>query len=328
MSTLQNILDTLIAFRKEWHRHQSCLVPFDVCKSTGLCPDVVVEITKYLWLDESINAFTTSILPLLRDGYSQIHLNNPSKRFAEMIHQQLDPRQVASLRIADDPGRLGSDLTGFHLVDQVISLTILSERASRTIDRCLLCLPNVRRLSLCFDEPLSSNSFDNLLNMPYYPVTHLHIRCGSDRLDYYWYGNQQQRLVKNATITSFTFDLKYYPVGPPTQFCSRGSPYFLISALTFLESLVNVRRVRLITTSHFLESMSEVRRWEQILSQCVHLNRVTVELTNGGDFSEKSKKMEQLLRQFRPGMIYRIKTNFRFDRKFVLCFWEKSMISK
>ena len=89
-STVENVLETLIAFRKEWHRHQSFLVPFDVCQSTGLCSDVVVEICEYLLLDESINAFTTSILPLLRDGYSKVHLNNPSKRFVEMIPRHLD----------------------------------------------------------------------------------------------------------------------------------------------------------------------------------------------------------------------------------------------
>ena len=311
-----------MAFREEWYRHHSCLVPFDVCQLTGLCPDVVVEITKYLWLNESINAFTTSILPLLRDGYSKVHLKNPSKRFVEMIPQHLDPRQVTSIRVTDDPGILGIDFTAFHIFDQLISLTILSERALRTIEQCL---PNVRRLSLYFDEPLSYNSFYNLLNVPYYPVTHLHMRCASDRCDYYRDRNQQLPMVKNTTITSLTLDLKYYPAGPPTQF---RSPHFLESALSFLELLVNVRRVRLITTSHYLESISRVPRWEQILSRCVHLNRVTVELTNGGDFSEKSKKMEEMLRQFRPGMIYRIKTDFRFDRKFVLCFWEKPMISK
>jgi hypothetical protein len=158
-SALENVLETLRTSRQEWHRHQSYLVPFNVCQSTGLCPDVVVEITKYLSLDETINAFSMSILPLLRDGYSKVHLNNPTKRFVEMIPEYLDPRQVTSLRIADDPRRLRSDLNAFHTFNQLTSLTILSERASHRIEQCLNCLPKIRRLSLWLDDESSSHLF-------------------------------------------------------------------------------------------------------------------------------------------------------------------------
>lgn len=129
-STVDNVLETLIAFRKEWRHHQPFLVPLDMCQSTGLCPDVFVEICKYLWLYEPIDAFTTSILSLLRGGHSKVHLNNPSKLFVEMIPRHLDPRQVTSLRVTDHPLRSGSDLSALHIFDQVISLTVFNERAS------------------------------------------------------------------------------------------------------------------------------------------------------------------------------------------------------
>jgi hypothetical protein len=121
--------------------------------------DVLIEITKYLSLDESINAFSMSILPLLRQANSKVHLNNSSKRFVEMIPQHLDPRQVTSLRITGDPQRLGYDLSAFRAFDQLVGLTVFSERASHTIEQCLHCLPKVRRLFLWFDEPLSYSFF-------------------------------------------------------------------------------------------------------------------------------------------------------------------------
>jgi thiamine kinase-like enzyme len=64
-STLEKVVETLRTFRQEWQYHQHFLVPFDFVRSTGLCPDVVIEITKYLSLVDTINAFSIVILPLL-----------------------------------------------------------------------------------------------------------------------------------------------------------------------------------------------------------------------------------------------------------------------
>ena len=307
-STLENFLETLITFRKEWLRPQPFLVPSDVCQSTGLCPDVVLKICEYLLLDESINAFTTSILPLLRDWYSKVHLNNPSKRFVEMISQYLDPRQVTSLRIADDPQERRSDLSAFRAFDQLISLTALSERASHRIEQYLYCLPNVRRLSLWLDDEYNSDLLQQLKNLSSYPVTHLHIRCANDCLDYLESANCPLALVKNTTIISFTLDLEYYATGRGAQFRSLNSCHFISSLLRFIKLLVNIRRLRLITTSNHLKSISEVSRWQYILGECAHLNRVIVQLKSHGDFKQEATDMEQELRQFRPEMIFRIIT--------------------
>lgn len=279
-----------------------------LCQSTGLCPDVVLEICEYLALDESIDALTTSILPLLRDRYSKVHLNNPSKRFAEMIPRHLDLRQVASLRITDDPQKGRSDLSALRAFDQLISLTVISERASQRIEQCLYCLPSVRRLSLWLDDEYHSNLFQELRNISSYPITHLHIRCASKQLNYHCDANCQPSMRKNFTITSFTFDLEYYAIGRTAPFRSLNSPHFLSSALRFIESLVNIRRVRLITTSDHLQSISEMSRWLHILGECVHLKRVIVQLEGHGDFKPETRHMEQELRQFRPEMTFRIET--------------------
>ena len=142
-STLETVLETLCSFKQELIFHQKLLVPFDITKSTVSCPDVLVEIAEYLSLRDAINAFTTSILPLLRSGYSKVHLNHPSKRLVKIISQHLDSRQVASLHNSDNPHRPGRDLSAFHIFDQLISLTVASERPSRMINQCLQWSPNV-----------------------------------------------------------------------------------------------------------------------------------------------------------------------------------------
>ena len=307
-STLEIVLETLRSFKQEFVFHQKLLASFDITKSAVLCPDVLVQIAEYLSLSDAINAFSMGVLSLLRDGYSKVHLNNPSKRFAEMIHEHLDPRQVASLHINDDPQRPRSDLSALCIFDQLISLTVSSIRDSLMIFHCLDYLPNIRRLSLWFDDPLKYSSFNELTNLSNYAITRLHIHCAGKFFDHNWIHGHPRHLVKNTTVTSLIIDLDYYPLRRTSQFTFMDVLIFINSVLGFLESLVNIRRVRLIIIRDHLEAILCALRWQQVISKCVHLNRVIVQLKDHGDFKQEATNMEQELRQFRPEMIFRIKT--------------------
>jgi hypothetical protein len=87
----EDILEMFRVFQQEWQRSQQFLVPFDFSRSTGLCPDVVIEITKYLSLIDAINAFSINILSLLQQTHTKLHLNNPTGQFLEMIRPYVDP---------------------------------------------------------------------------------------------------------------------------------------------------------------------------------------------------------------------------------------------
>jgi hypothetical protein len=56
-------LDILRSVRQERHRHHQFLLPVDVTEATGMCPDVLVEITKSLSLNDAMNAFSIRIVP-------------------------------------------------------------------------------------------------------------------------------------------------------------------------------------------------------------------------------------------------------------------------
>jgi hypothetical protein len=147
-STRENILETLCTFREEWRLAQRSLLSFDVIGSTGLCPDVLVRVCKYLLLDEAINAFSASIIPLLRQAHVKVHLNNPSRQSLVMITRCLDSRQIVSLRVTDDVQRRILNFSAFRMFDQLAGVTLLSETGTDSIDDVLQYLPNVRHLSL------------------------------------------------------------------------------------------------------------------------------------------------------------------------------------
>ena len=146
-SSLALVLKALMTFKERWHLSRQFLLPFDIGQSTGLCPDVLVEIAKYLSLNDAIHAFSISILSVLRQAHSKIHLNDPSRQFLEIIPDQLDSRQVASVRMSGDLQRSERDLSAFQIFDQLSNLTVVSERGTHTLSQLLRYLPSIRRLS-------------------------------------------------------------------------------------------------------------------------------------------------------------------------------------
>lgn len=76
--------------------------------------------------------------------------------------------------------------------------------------------------------------------------------------------------------------------------------------MKFIESLVNVQRVRLITHQCQIEPFLKVHLWQDLINQCVRLDRVMIQLVNDGDFALEAHDIEEELRLSRSEMILRI----------------------
>ena len=125
-STPENVLRTLRAFEQERPCHQRCFLSFDVSRATRLCFDVLIDISEYHPLNDAINTFSISIVSLLREAGSKVHLNNPSNWLLQMIYQYLDAGQIASVLTADDIRRPTRDLSALEIFEQPVSVTIFS----------------------------------------------------------------------------------------------------------------------------------------------------------------------------------------------------------
>jgi hypothetical protein len=225
-STLKNVLERLIAFRKEWSRHQPSLVSFDIGQSTGLNRTVLTEISKYLLLNDAVNAFSIEILPLFREAHSKVHLNNLSKRFVEMIPQHLDPKQVTSVRFTGELIPSTPAFPSFHAFDQLRSLTVLNLLRLSDVGHALHFLPTVRSISLWFDGEFQVFLLKTLLWSFSESINRLEIRCAGARCDYSLLDYQQDRFIGSKSITPFIFDIGHYPWYWDTSYLDDGSSHF------------------------------------------------------------------------------------------------------
>ena len=313
ISTHKSVLETLRTFEQEWHRHQQFLVPFDVCQSTGLCMDVVIEISKYLSLTDTLNAFSLSVLPLLRETHSKVHLNNPSKRLLQTITGHLDARQIVSLHISDDIHTPVCDFSALQKFQELVFVTIHSPRWQETIGYLLDDFPRLRRLSLWFDKPLDATLFGNLRGLLSFTITHLRIRCAGVLFDDRRREFREGADSKNKTITSFIFDSTYNQVNQNRTYLYGSALHSCFEPpMMFISFLSDVQRVRLVIHRDEIKSTFRIGHWETLIRKCRHLNRVSIHLADSEEFTQGALNIEQTLRLSRPEMIFRIK-NLWFD---------------
>ena len=319
--TLVKVLETLRVFREEWRRNQRPLVAlihrpssdqidtsdtFDFGRSTGLRPDVLLEIAKYLWLDDAIDAFSMSILPLLRDGYSEVHLNSPSNEYLKLIVEHLDPRQIVSVRFNGNLPPWERDFSPFRLFDRLISLTVVHGKWLCASDYLLTRFPRIRVLSLCYGAEFNFGRLLSLRSLSSGPITCLHIRC-TDYISVHSSSTTQlHQHMPNPKITSFNFDSAHYEWPGENDYPPHHSSEVFTSVMEFIHSLVNVRHVRFITNRFHTETFFDIRAWQTLMRECVHLERVTIQRMDYAKFTGQVKKIEEELRQLRPGMIFRI----------------------
>ena len=173
-----------------------------------LCIDVLLEIVKYLSWPDAINAFSIGILLLLRDTHTKIHLSDPSHRFFQMIQQHCDPSRIASLRVTDDFRAAGEDFSLFRTFDQLVSLTVFSQRHTSAPTCLLYYLPNVRFVFLFLDGDINCFDFRILTHqLCSGSTTRLELRCPAVRCGHTSVRDWMEHYMQNKMIMSVVFDL-------------------------------------------------------------------------------------------------------------------------
>ena len=106
------------------------------------------------WSTPSMH-FQSSILPLLQEAHAKIHLVNPSNPLLQIVGEHLDPRQIVSLRINEDFRISPHDLPIFRTFVQLTTVTLLTRWGTHRIDDLRRSSPNVRRLSIWFNNEIN-----------------------------------------------------------------------------------------------------------------------------------------------------------------------------
>ena len=70
--------------------------------------------------------------------------------------------------------------------------------------------------------------------------------------------------------------------------------------------MVNLQRVRFKTVKSQIKTFFKVELWQELLDECIHLDRVIIKMLDDGDYTQEAANIEWVLRRTRPGLIFQI----------------------
>jgi hypothetical protein len=124
----------------------------------GLPWEIIVEIAKYLSLNDAISAFSIDILRLLDNSELNFQLSNPSIPFIKMILKYFKVKQIVSLRL--NAIEMWSE-RNLSIFQNVISITLPNLPYDNEILYLEKYFPNLTCLSLWYDNEINFNEFNN-----------------------------------------------------------------------------------------------------------------------------------------------------------------------
>ena len=124
----------------------------------GLPWETIVEIVKYLSLNDAISAFPIDILRLLDNSELKFQLSNPSIPFIKMILKYFKVKQIVSSQL--NAIEMWSE-RNLSIFQNVISITLLNLPYDNEIIYLDKYFPNLTCLSLLYDNEINFNDFNN-----------------------------------------------------------------------------------------------------------------------------------------------------------------------
>ncbi|CAF3499226.1 unnamed protein product [Rotaria sp. Silwood1] len=172
----ENLLNELDIFKEEYDKNEQDL-SFSFVKKTGLCWEIIFEISQYLSLNDAISAFSIDILSLLNNFQSKFQLPNPYDPFIKMIFRKIKSEQIVSLEFNTSQLWLETELAFLSNINKVISITLHNSPYSDQINEYIKCFPNLTRLSLYYDDKVNYFIFNEVLIQARQQIRRFEIHC-------------------------------------------------------------------------------------------------------------------------------------------------------
>ncbi|CAF1429463.1 unnamed protein product [Adineta steineri] len=160
--TLGELKYKLVIFKKECDTNEQTQ-PRDMHKKPRVHWDVVLEIAKYLSLNDAINIFSPNVLPLLRRFQANVQLVEPSDSFIKMVLQRLNPSQAVSVRFNAEDRLQNTEFNLLNRFDQVTSVSLVNYHSIHEFIFHKILFPNITSLSLWYDNEIAFDAIRNMI---------------------------------------------------------------------------------------------------------------------------------------------------------------------
>ncbi|CAF1415231.1 unnamed protein product, partial [Rotaria sordida] len=173
---LETLSDILFTFKEEFDENEQYL-SFNFIKKTSLCWDIILEITKYLSLNDAVTIFSIDILHLLRKYKVRLPIVEPSDRFMKTMIKNIDNEQIVSLHLKENQLRSTIELASASIFTNIISVTLINLQHVNQINEFQTCFPNLICLSLYYNNEIDFHRLCKIFNHIQNPIKRFEIHC-------------------------------------------------------------------------------------------------------------------------------------------------------
>jgi hypothetical protein len=274
---------------------------------------VILEITRYLSLNDAIKAFSTNILPIIRNSGTKVHITDPSDAFMKIILRKLNPEQIVSVQFNGEGPCSDINLTSSTTFNNVTSMSLLNLQRTDEIIIYKAYFPNLTCVSLSYDNEIGLKSLDAMLYGLETRIKRLKLLCGGVLCTHYDTDERNIFRTGNYTLDYFSIDISHFPVISTNQCFEEYDSCFLMMVTDFITNMRNIQHVRLITNECYLEKLLHVNEWKSLVDVCFRLKtiilRVIGSLLNKAQVKEKQLEIQNELRNVRQNIQFKVVFN-------------------
>ncbi|CAF4537832.1 unnamed protein product [Rotaria socialis] len=234
------------------------------------------EICSYLTLSDAIKAFSTNILPLLRQNGTKMMICDPSQTFINMILRKIKPEQITSLCLNASWLLTPSNLDPLNIFTNVISLTVMNLQQIDAIHNYAAQFPKLKCLSLWYDYGISFK----LLNIVYEKfqssINEFRIYCAGALCDHSAVDDFDRIYAKKSNIKNFLVDMSQFPLTSMNNCLQHHHSWFLKSIFDFIKVIYTVRYVRLLIKCNDAKILLDINEWRNLIRTCYQLKKVVL----------------------------------------------------
>ncbi|CAF1351907.1 unnamed protein product [Rotaria magnacalcarata] len=236
------------------------------------------EICNYLTLNDAIEAFSTNILPLLRQNCTKVMICDPSETFINMILRKIKPEQVTSLCLNMSWLLTQLKLDSLHIFPNVTSLTVMNFQQIDAIDNYTAPFPKLKCLSLWYDYEISFKFLNIIFEKFQSSINEFRIHCAGAVCDHSVMDTSDRIYAKKSNIKYFLFDMGQFPLTSMNNCLQHCHSWFIQALFSFIKVIYTVRCVRLIINCNDAKILLDINEWRNLICTCSQLRKITLEV--------------------------------------------------
>ncbi|CAF3811326.1 unnamed protein product, partial [Rotaria sp. Silwood1] len=256
------LFNELTIFKEKFDENEQNL-SFNFVKKTGLCWDVILEIARYLSINDAISAFSIRILFLLQNNIqSKFQLSIPFGQFIKIILPKINNEKIISLQLKES--RLYSYIQEEFLSQfkEVISVSLHDLSHTYPINNYMRIYPKLTRLSLSYDNEVRYDFLNEILDNVHPKIKRFEIHCSDVIVNRIHENSLDETNAIMTNIEYFLLDIGHYRGIATNRYLQYCEPFYFITRIKFLGKMPCIRYIHLIIKNCDVEQFLSDEKWK------------------------------------------------------------------